>query len=317
MTQILRPMLIVRSIWLTVVLFSLPLSSKTISLDEAISMGKGQALDSKLLPERLNQINAQFDQALSAYLPRLKAEAVGTFNFPTISFPSQSGPTIQIQPAEVLDAKLSLQQPLINMESISLINSAVLQRKITKASTQNTERNVELRVIQAYLSTLNAQAQIQMQQNRLSRALKQNKWLLGRQKSGQARSTDLARMSAEVDLAHMQLTQAEDSYSAAVTILGLLIGERDNFDLQENTKLPAISCKRPDLKAQKLTVKFAKNQLNATRWSFWPEINLSLQGIYTTNTAGFVNQPLRGAVLLQASWTIFDGYFRFGQLKEK
>jgi outer membrane protein TolC len=97
----------------------------------------------------------------------------------------------------------------------------------------------------------------------------------------------------------------------------LLIGEHGDFNLNESTTLPEISCERPDLKAQELSVKFAESQLNATRWSFWPQINLLVQGLYTTNTQGFINEPLRGAILLQASWTIFDGYYQIGKFKER
>lgn len=228
--------------------------------------------------------------------------------------------SVVIQPAWVFDAKLSLTQPILNMPAIAAIKSAYLDSDLARTQQQQIESTNMRDVAQLYMAAVRAHRVQKTSNSQLTRAHR----LLGiaqrKYRSGLTRKSDLNQMKVEFNEATDQLDQATLGVSSAIARLGVMLGLEDEFliemELDLNGWMLAESIdelaehgvnNRPEVETQLLSIKLSGRSRDMAISKFFPTIDFVAQGLYSSNTSGFVDKPWRGLLMLQANMSLFDG----------
>jgi outer membrane protein TolC len=256
--------------------------------------------------ERAAQLNAAADQ--------IERQTVSEFD---------------ILPAHVVDGNLTFAMPLFSGRAGLLMQNAIGAVHLTKLATQQAKAAVLLGVAQAYLQVVAAKSIVTIAWEQVESAKRHR--VLAEQRAAQGMLTPLAVERALLDVrrAEQQALQAGGALRTAKAALAGMIGRTDDFDvaapspilpLDEGAAVDSLLVRawqqRLDLRVQKETIAIAE-RTRAEAWSrLLPSLQLVAQGRFTTNTTGFVSEPLTGAVIAQASVPIFDGGMTIGTIRE-
>ncbi len=237
--------------------------------------------------------------------------------------------SVVIQPAQVFDANLSLSQPLLDMPAYESIQTATLEQKRSENTYQRVRTDVLTDVARAYFQAVRARRLTQIAHNKKIRSDAQVRRMKEKYRLALARMVDVHRLEVEASNANEQLVEAQANEEFALGNLGMLIGEKEQFYIEQNNTVKPLdklspvnrlleqaTAHRDDLKVQLHTVKLAHQEQASADALFYPTLDIVGQGLYTSNTSGFVNKPFRGVVMLQASWQLYDGGNRYGKRQE-
>lgn len=234
---------------------------------------------------------------------------------------SQTKPLIVVvQPGNVFDAQLSLNQPLMNLASIAAIHTAQIQVQQSRSTVEQVSSTKSIEVARAYMQALKSLRVRMVAENALDRAKAQLKRMDQKAKSGLVRMADVRRMQVEENNARNSLEKSRADEQFALGNLGVLLGQDETFLLesgtavkmfdrmhQEDTLVSSALSLRSELKTQQHAIKLAEQMRQSIYAKYFPTIDFSAQGYYTTNTAGFIDRAFRGLVMIQASMDIYDG----------
>jgi outer membrane protein len=244
------------------------------------------------------------------------------------SQPVDSEPIV-IQPAQLLTGRFTLSMPLFNGRSIPLLQNAYAAVDAVTLAGSQAQRALMLAVARAYYAAFTAKKLVAIAGKQRDSAVKHRDATKVQVEVRTATALSLRRAELDVIRAQQSVRAAESGFRFALGALGSILGINEEFDVVEPGKQPSLEQSidveatleqavrsRQDLKAQKLAVQIAdRGKLDA--WMmFLPSLALSLSGSATSNTGGFNNAPINGALAVTATIPLYDGGARYAALKE-
>ncbi|WP_370659690.1 TolC family outer membrane protein [Massilia polaris] len=185
-------------------------------------------------------------------------------------------------------AVAQLRQPLINFEAYARYRQGIAQAGESAERFETNKDAVAVRVVSAYVDALYARDQLKLvkaERDAFSEQMKVNNRLFDK---GEGTRTDMLETQARLDLAEAQVLEAEDALTAARTtlegVIGMPAGELDS--LSASFKIDPLSpasfdewratslANNPDLKAARLAVEVAHQEVNKSRAGHAPRLDL-------------------------------------------
>jgi len=299
---------------------------QVLTLESVLEQAQSQNETWAITEARIDQARAVRRQAWAALLPSLSANASVTRNGDTISF---GGSEVQRQYNWGVSGRASIaifdgtRYPLLSRSGKLLEASEALakwQRSALKFEV--TQSFYLLAATQARVAI--AERTVALRQAQLERA----EALLDA-KLGVKLDTELARtqlLQAQQDLLEAQslLENAADALGVLLVVepqVELRTGLRET-DLEADTARPpsqveAISLeKRGDLRAAQLQIEALELNKSSVWASFLPIIELGAGANYGPSSAFSNPDGFNWSVTLSASWLLYDGGYRYGQLDQ-
>ncbi len=229
-------------------------------------------------------------------------------------------PSFAILPAHVVQGNITAAMPLFNARSLPLLKNAYSGVEITRLSTRQAQSSLLWAVARTYTQAAATKELTLTMAQQVASAERQHTLIKQRFEQGYETSLSVERAELEVKKSQQQERQAKAGLRAAKAALAGIIGVVEDFDVEApgaaspsamtasfDELLQRAWDSRLDLRVQKELLAIADRGRTDAWMRFLPSFQLVTQGRYTTNTAGFANQPFTGAVIVQGSLPIFDG----------
>lgn len=237
--------------------------------------------------------------------------------------------SVVIQPKWVFDAKLMLSQPLLRLSGIAAIRNSRLEVERSQINVRAVQAKAVLAAGEAYLSVARALRLEKVARSQLARANQQLARIENNLKHGLARAIDRRRLLVEVNEASDQLNKAIAGSSQALGSLGVLLQQEEEFRVDISPDLESWQnfhdadqiiddalARRDDMRRAAVGLQIAEQLHIGAYAQLFPTVDLVAQGLYSSNTSGFINKPVRGAILLSVSLPLFDGGDTFAKIRE-
>lgn len=216
-----------------------------------------------------------------------------------------------------------LRQPLINFEAYARYRQGIAQAAESAERFETNKDAVAVRVVSAYIDALFARDQLRLvmaERDAFSEQMKVNDRLF---EKGEGTRTDKLETQARLDLAEAQVLEALDALTAARTtlegVIGMPAGELDN--LSPSFKIDPLSplsfdewlktslANNPDLKAARLAVEVASQEVNKARAGHAPRLDFVAS--YSKNGSETLTQlnqdTINRSVGIQLNVPIYSG----------
>ena len=218
---------------------------------------------------------------------------------------------------------IQLRQPLINFDAYARYRQGIAQSGESAARFESSKDEVAVRVVSAYVDVLYARDQlnlVQAQRDAFSEQMKVNKRLF---EKGEGTRTDMLETQARLDLGEAQVLEAQDNLTAARNTLEGVIGmPADELDsLSAAFRIDPLTpasfddwrqqalANNPDLKAARLAVEVAQQEVNKARAGHAPRLDLVAS--YSKNDSETLTQlnqeTVNRAVGIQLNVPIYSG----------
>ena len=294
-------------------LIAAPLSSRALTLEEALSLAKSNLPAYQAQAARVQSSEALYKATLGAYVPSLDASGAATRR-DIAGYDSSSNNVDVTASLRLFDYKRGYTR------DISRYNFNAEQEGLRKSLL-----DLELSVKTSFYTTLASRGILAQRKIQLDNAQKNYEVAEGRRKFGVAKLSDVLQVSVRLEQARFNLVQAEGSLKKSLSELSSLIGtpvaDADelqgilafDFALPDEKRLEEALMRRPEILQAQLAVKRAESAEGISTGDFLPVVsgNLTYSRTDTSNPASssaFVyGNPYedRSASLL-ATWNLFD-----------
>jgi outer membrane protein TolC len=304
-------------------------TTKSISLDEAISAALTNNKDVHLASLDENIATARFKQTEAIFLPQvnLSYTAMSTnnplnaFGFKlqqrTIS-PNDFNPALLNHPSGTTDfmAKLEVQQPLINMDMLYQRKGAEKQTEVYQYKTRRTKEYLAFEVQKAYLQLQLAYDAERVLAEALQTATSVYTYTDNHFKQGLIQKSDVLNAQVRVTTIESQRAAAKSNIRNASDYLGLLMGEKTGViyqtieasanDQPDNNASRGVAVSRADFMAMQKAIDASDLMIKSSRMSYLPKLNAF--GNYQYNDSHLVGFNANAYLVgVQLSWDIFKG----------
>lgn len=279
---------------------------------------------------RVNASAARLMKARSVFLPSVTLTG-GYTRRPFEVTRELNGQEIVIQSLNALSGTVAFNTLLLDLRSFPLFRQLKMEDKAEKLNSLESKRALAYEVCSAYLSDLGFQQVLKAARQRLDFADQNLKASRARFEAQLVSVNDVTRTELEYATAEKGVTRALGDVETARLQLEFLLGTGIEEPLENPEKLLAES-ESPPPGADPLILEAQKNRpdLHSLRWHaraqhaaaaepfmrWFP--SLSLNGQYRfTNESGFSGQKTTWSVGLNLNWTLFDGFSRIADHKER
>lgn len=325
--------------------------ARTITLEELLQRAEsaGGNQDLVVLREQVVQAHDNVIRAWSALLPNVNAALnytrnshAATIDFPNfaagfqgtgqigtgggeIFAPVQMFP-VTIQQLNQWSAVATASMPLLLMPAYYGISAAKKGVTATEQNTTFARNELVLGIAQAYYGAVASRRLIEVSYSQVQVQKEQERVAKAQYEAGQVPKVNWLRASVSRIAAEQDLVRAQNSYVSTKLALQQLTGVEEAFDVTPPAPVEAPEGaidqlvqvgleNRQDLAASRTAVEIATRTLQSNYWQFAPVI--SAQGQYVwANVSGFTGSSTNWAVTVTASWNIFDGGFRYANVRD-
>ena len=290
-----------------------PLSSRALTLEEALSLAKSNLPAYQAQAARVQSSEALYKATLGAYVPSLDASGAATRR-DIAGYDSSSNNVDVTASLRLFDYKRGYTR------DISRYNFNAEQEGLRKSLL-----DLELSVKTSFYTTLASRGILAQRKIQLDNAQKNYEVAEGRRKFGVAKLSDVLQVSVRLEQARFNLVQAEGSLKKSLSELSSLIGtpvaDADelqgvlafDFALPDEKRLEEALMRRPEILQAQLAVKRAESAEGISTGDFLPVVsgNLSYSRTDASNpassSASLYGNPYedRSASLL-ATWNLFE-----------
>ena len=236
---------------------------------------------------------------------------------------------VVVQPAHVFAGGAQVSMPLFNGRAIPLLLNAYEGVDVVRATADQGRAAVLYAAARGYVAAASSRRLVDIARRRLE--------IAGRQRAdaearAEARTiAPLTLKGAQLDevRARQQVRAAEHAHRSALAGLGSLIGRTALFDVAPPPPVDTTGlgddvealvaralAARPEVRAQRHALRIAE-RTRVDAWAmFLPSIGLFARAGATSNSNGFVDAPVNGAVGLQATLPLYDGGLRYASLRQ-
>jgi len=294
-------------------LIAAPLSSRALTLEEALSLAKSNLPAYQAQAARVQSSEALYKATLGAYVPSLDASGAATRR-DIAGYDSSSNNVDVTASLRLFDYKRGYTR------DISRYNFNAEQEGLRKSLL-----DLVLSVKTSFYTTLASRGILAQRKIQLDNAQKNYEVAEGRRKFGVAKLSDVLQVSVRLEQARFNLVQAEGSLKKSLSELSSLIGtpvaDADelqgvlafDFALPDEKRLEEALMRRPEILQAQLAVKRAESAEGVSTGDFMPVVsgNLSYSRTDASNpalsSASAYGNPYedRSASLL-ATWNLFE-----------
>lgn len=182
------------------------------------------------------------------------------------------------------------------------IKKSKIQNEVDKLSTEETEDNIQIAIVQAYLQVMYAMESVKINENTVETAKAERDRAKGLYKAGSISSVDLAQLESQYSTDKYQLVVAQtslDNYKLQLKqLLELDIMDEiklDMPDIAEEHILTPLPDKKtiymtslsvmPQIRSSELAIEMAELEKQQAKSSYWPTLSLSA-GVGTGHVSG-------------------------------
>jgi len=328
----------------------------TLTLDEALQRADQANLDLKAAQAKVAQAKAGIWKAWSYHLPNVSVGASWTHNrdevilpFPetyavvgtnsaTYTPPPGSSLTatnmlaipatfqdIVLQKHDVYGAQVQATLPLLAPQLWYTIESAYRGAGVAEKSVEAARREILFGVTQAYYGTASLKRLVEVSNQLLEIARRQEKDAEVRYKAGTIAKVGLLRAQIDRARAEQDLLRSKNSYESVRLSLAMLLDRPPDFEVADpaDPTLPqdlgglerSALQDRPDVQAARLSEDLAGSLRKASAMKYLPAVG-AFARYQISNVAGFTGKEDSWAVGLGLTWNVFDGGLREAELRE-
>ncbi|MCK6514535.1 efflux RND transporter permease subunit [Myxococcota bacterium] len=308
--------------------------AQALSLAQVVTETEKNNLDLQLIEEQTFQAKNQVGTAWTLLSPKVQANANYTINKQAVelnfadSIPEEFAdffdadsvePTV-IQAKRYADMNVSVVQPLFSPESLPLLRGAYTMRDAAYAQEADIRLQVRAGAAQAYYGLAVARQAVEITRQAHENA--EAHYALAKRQVAAGAAPPLAELQAElaVSRAERSRRQAEESLTTAEQAFAMLTGLPASTQVTLPSPQPApagtveealsqAKSQRPDLQVAELQAKAAQLQVQAEAMGWLPDVSARYTYSLTQNL-GFQGEPDWWMVVLNATWTPWDGGYR-------
>lgn len=324
---------------LLLLLFSIGIinaQEKTLTKQEVISNVIQNNITLKIADEKYKISKTDYTQSKAVYLPNVKVSYTGiTTTSPLMAFGSKLNqevvsmsdfnPLLLNDPGnyENFNAKLEIQQPLVNLDGIYQRKAAKIKLEAVSLEKERTTSYLTFQVEKIYMQLQLAYQSVIVVEKALATAKINQQHAQNSFDQGYLQKADLLMVQVRVNEVENQLVTAKSFIKNTSDYLNTLMNSEDDTLIKPADKLEinpsfnlatAISKDRADYKAMGIATKAYDQMYKATKMEFMPRLNAFAN--FERNDNKFLeidgNNYLIG---LQLSWDVFQGAQRFSKLK--
>ena len=223
-----------------------------------------------------------------------------------------------IQPADQLDAALTVTAPLVVPWAYRGLQAARRNLDAAQATTDATKATVLMAAAQAFYAAAGTDELVTARQHGVAVARRTLEDARARLAAGTVNRVEVARAELVAVRTDQVLAEAEDARSAAYRALAMILAHPDPFRVVA-VELPPIPepppqglSLRPEFVALQKTLLADDAQIASTRWRWAPTLS-AFANARAFNYAGFSGDHYAWLVGAQLDWTIYDGGARDAQ----
>jgi outer membrane protein TolC len=309
------------------------LASGTLTLEQAIESAVENNEDVQILEEHVVKARAVRLQVLSGLLPWLGATASYGFT-EEVALDMGGGESRVVVPGKDWGWGVSASLKLLNLGLIPSVSAAGKGVEAADALLEYGRDEVAYATAQAYVTVLFARAAVEVKERLLETRAKRREEVEELLGADEALVLDLKRAELQELQAQQSLEAARVDVDLALDALCLIMGEKpggeyDLAPLEQSVTLPATAPdeqqmlvdidealeERDDLEAKALALSSAKS----SKVSGWLDLlpTLSFSATYDQGPKSFrAPNGFTWYVSFNMSWTLFDGGYTAGKIKE-
>lgn len=284
---------------------------------------------------------ARIGQVRSAQWPRV--EAVGTYRrqdpVPEISVPGApvpggGGGSVGIQPNNLYDGHLRVQQTLYDFgQTAARIDQAKAGRTVARRQVGAERSALAFRAVQAFYTTLLADARLEVQREQIDRLERALRVTRRRRDAGTATAFEVQSTRTRLSAARSRLTRLQSQRQRQEAELHRLLGHSPNRPLSGALRFPLASTdpsqievdslvdtalrQHPTVRMAQARVRAARRQVETTDRSDRPRLALTAQGGVKNGYPGDLNEPrLNESIGLSLRVPLFEGFATQRQVEE-
>ncbi len=306
-------------------LWCVPSMAADYTLEDLYRIGMQKSEKIRISGENVEIADAGKYKALSALLPR--ATAFGTYTNYTDEKRNATGSLTQPDTQSAWGMRID--------ESLSLGGREFISYSLSKDSVEKNRYDFRsfqeeflLAVSLAYFEFMKARKGLEIADSNVERLTKYREAARTRLKAGEITKTTVLRAEGELSGALSEQIKARNAYESARVFLARLVGIERDFQIREvpvterdTAELETLKDRalktRPDVRSAETQVRIAEKQIDVTRGSYWPTLNVA--GVYTSTeqspeTASYNRESTYGAVTI--NFPFFEGGLRHAEVRE-
>lgn len=306
---------------------------RTLSLAEARKSVREENLDLAAARTRIEVADAFVKQAYSTLIPSFRAnagyvinqeEVVADFGLPSGTGMPAPDPVV-IQPKTNWNWAVSASLTF-NFRALSLIRQAYLQQEITDSQISAAERSLDLAVLETYFALLSLRRVMEIAAEQLASAKTLKAATEARRDAGTVNEFEVTRANLRVVQSEKEVESARLSFIKAREGLANLLQTKADFDVStpqisledlERMRIrEAAYVRRSDIAQARMNTQLADYQVTEIWYKYLPSLSANFQFADSKDTA-LNSTPPQWTFTLSASWLIWDGGYREGELDQK
>jgi outer membrane protein TolC len=305
-------------------------AEEALSLEQAVQLALSRNERALAAGEQMQAAEGRVTKARAYFFPALSL----TGNYTRRPFAVErdlNGQTITIQKLDALSGYAALNMILFDAHSIPAYRQALMESKAQKFSSGEIRRQLSFEVSAAFLATLTLDQVYVATGHRLDYAGKTLEAARARYAAGLVSINDVTRAELEYDTAEMGRTQTQGEVAAAYLQLGylldtdiggklsapeLLLAQAEQSPASADDLLPGAQTRRLDLRSLSWHARAQHALILEPSLKWLPNLSLNYQYRYT-NEAGLTGKSTSWSAGLALNWSIFDGFSRNGEYKER
>jgi outer membrane protein TolC len=298
--------------------------TRTLSLDDVLTLARKNNRDLKVARVRLEQAALNVDQAWTALYPQALAQGRYTHNYKGVAIdPNRFGGApppmplapIVIQKQEQLDATGTINVPLLVPSAYPGVAAARAAERSSQATFAVTDTSVLLAAAQSFYQSAVADEVVRARQSAIEVARVGWNNAKTRFSAGEVTTVDVAR--AELALVRTEQAARDAAYarSQAYRALGTIVQAEGAFSVQPG-EVAAVAVDgetalrlRPERVALDASLEASAAQERSSGWRWAPTLS-AFGTARVSNYAGFSGDDFFWAVGASLDWVLFDGGVR-------
>jgi outer membrane protein TolC len=296
-------------------------AAAVLTIQEALRIASERNLDLKALAAQLAQADEISRKARAAYLPQVALSGAAQVQ-KRVDIPGFG----TIQDRYLLLGQAQATQVLVSPSLWSSIRTADRSEEATTLTIEDARRALLYGVAQAYYGAATFKRSVEVAQQLLETAQRQEKDARVRYQAGTI--AKVGQLRAEIDRARAEqdLKRAQNTYESSRIAVATLLDRAPDFDVAEPPPPPlaerpdaeqlvatALRTRR-DLRAARARVDAANAARSAVHGRYFPDVQ-AFGNYLRQNQAGFTGLD-SWSVGLQLQWQLYDGGLRESELRE-
>lgn len=310
-----------------------PAKREVQSWDEAIQLARHLSTDERVALANVERAAGRSEQALSALLPNVRAQASLTLN---LLHPSEAPPGVapvipgtRSPSAPVAAATITGTQALVDVSAWRGLSASREAEKSATFSLKDVRRRMTLSLTRSLVSVAAAERVSEMNRVGLRLALERVALTQRQLDLGAATQLDLVRVQQDLQLAREAVLSGDEQLQRAREALGQALGLDHEAGLSQSFAIQGLveesqaQCQRVDQLSERADLSAARSQVESARKSrlqalagYYPTLGL------TTSLFGYTTDPGFGRL---GSWNvaavlsvpIWEGGMRGGLVRER